>query len=390
MSGARDEILEAVAKSLGMRLASSSTIHSEASGDGFVTGHRVSFEATDGITHTETIYVQDNATGDAADGVLRLESATGEAIDVWVYPKDPALPALAAAVFSDAAAVLLQRLNLPHSDLDVQVSAYRPGKRAVVRMTNPESTVFFKVVKPRVAESMFNRHARWLAAGVPVPRAIAWSPDGLVALEQLPGVEAIEVVQRLAANDDFVDAVQDLVSRIAYIPGDDNARTSLVRRLDWYHRALVSLAPAYENEIAQVTALIGSRFAGAAPPPALVTIHGDLHLAQLFVEPSAPHAILGVLDIDTAGLGDIADDAAALWAHLIVTAEYRVLAGEDDYAASARLLASRFKARWVRVGDQGFYDRACAIAATHVLGHALAGRVSVAILLAIATTLVTE
>jgi len=67
-----------------------------------------------------------------------------------------------------------------------------------------------------------------------------------------------------------------------------------------------------------------------------------------------------------------------------------VLSGEDDFAASARLLASRFKARWDRPSDPGFHDRACAIAATHVLGHALAGRVSVAILLGIATTLVTE
>jgi len=390
MPDERGEILAAVAESLGMRVASASTIHSEASGDGLVTGHRVTLEASDGTIHSETIYIQDNATGEAADGVLRLTSGEGDAIDVWVYPKDPALPALAAAVFSDAAAVLLQRLDLPHTDLEVQVSAYRPGKRAVVRMTNSESTVFFKVVKPKVAESMFNRHARWLAAGVPVPRAIAWAPDGLVALEQLPGIEAIEVVPRLALDDAFVDAVQQLVSRIAHIPSDDNARTSLVRRLDWYHRALVALAPTYANEIAQVTALIGARFAGAAPPPALVTIHGDLHLAQLFVDPIAPHAIRGVLDIDTAGLGDIADDAAALWAHLIVTAEYRVLSGEDDFAASARVLAARFKTRWDRPSDPGFHDRACAIAATHVLGHALAGRVSVAILLGIATTLVTE
>ena len=52
MPDERGEVLAAVADSLGMRLASASTIHSEASGDGLVTGHRVTLEASDGTTHS--------------------------------------------------------------------------------------------------------------------------------------------------------------------------------------------------------------------------------------------------------------------------------------------------------------------------------------------------
>jgi len=384
----REGILEAVATTLGMRLGFSSMIHSEASGDGLVTGHRVGLEAPDGTSRTETIYIQDNPPPVAADGVLRMESTEGEQTDVWLYPNDPALPALSAAVFSEAAAVLLKRLGLPHDDLEVNVTAYRPGKRAVVRMVTPTSTVFLKVVKPRVAESLCNRHASWQSAGVPVPRAIAWAPDGLVALDILPGIEAIEVVPRLALDDSFVLAVEALMQSIARVPSDDKARTSLVRRLDWYAAALDAHAPSYQREVAQVRALISARFDRAFPAPELVTVHGDLHLAQVFVDPAAPHRISGVLDIDTAGLGDPADDAAALWAHLIVTSEYRVLSGDLQFAESARMLASRFRSRWPRETDPGFSDRAAAIAATHLLGHALSGRVSVAILLARATDLV--
>ena len=388
MPALRDEILETVADSLGMRLTASNLIHSEASGDGLVTGHRVTLESADGASHTETVYVQDNPRHSAGEGVLRLRSDDGEETDVWLYPNDPALPALSAAVFSEAASVLLQRLGLPSGGLDVHVAAYRPGKRAVVRMRTPSSTIFLKVVKPRVTETLRNRHESWLAAGVPVPRAIAWAPDGLVALETLPGIEAIEVVPALADGSAFVEAVEALCRKIAFIPSDEPARTSLVRRLDWYTNALNALAPTYEREVAQVRSLISSRFDNAPAPTVLVTIHGDLHLAQLFVETEAPHGILGVLDIDTAGLGDPADDAAALWAHLTVTAEYRVLSGDLEFAASARQLAARFKARWPREADPGFPDRAAAIAATHLLGHALSGRVSVAILLALATDLV--
>ena len=386
----RAGILDAVAVSLGMRVDFSTMIQSEASGDGLVTGHRVGFEAPDGTTRTETVYIQDNPPAAPGEGVLRMQSADGEQMDVWLYPNDPALPALAAAVFSEAAAVLLQRLGLPHDDLDVNVTAYRPGKRAVVRMATPTSTVFLKVVKPRVAEALCNRHAAWQAAGVPVPRAIAWAPDGLVALDTLPGVEAIEVVPRLSIDDSFVREVEGLMESIALLHSDDAARTSLVRRLDWYADALDAHAPSYQREVAQVRALISAKFDAAPPPPALVTIHGDLHLAQVFVEPGVPHQIAGVLDIDTAGLGDPADDAAALWAHLIVTSEYRVLAGDQEFAESARMLASRFRARWQRASDPGFASRAAAIAATHLLGHALSGRVSVAILLARATDLVSS
>lgn len=384
----RAGILDAVASSLGMRVDFSTMIQSEASGDGLVTGHRVGLEGEDGSTRTETIYIQDNPPAVPGEGVLRMQSAEGEQIDVWLYPNDPALPALSAAVFSEAAAVLLRRLGLPHDDLEVHVTAYRPGKRAVVRMSTPTSTVFLKVVKPRVAESLCNRHAAWQSAGVPVPRAIAWAPDGLVALDTLPGVEAIEVVPRLAIDDSFVLEVEGLMESIAFLPSEDAARTSLVRRLDWYAAALDAHAPSYQREVAQVRALISARFDAAPPPPRLVTIHGDLHLAQVFVDPAAPHPILGVLDIDTAGLGDPADDSAALWAHLIVTSEYRVLAGDQDFADSARMLAARFRARWQREADPGFADRAAAIAATHLLGHALSGRVSVALLLARATDLV--
>ena len=108
-----------------------------------------------------------------------------------------------------------------------------------------------------------------------------------------------------------------------------------------------------------------------------MTVHGDLHLGQVFVDPLNPTEIVGVLDIDTAGLGDAADDAAALVAHLLVTAEHRDRQGERAFALTARSLAGRARMRWASEGDPGFAARAAAITATHLLGHALSGSVSV-------------
>src|SRR5690606_35409472 len=75
------------------------------------------------------------------------------------------------------------------------------------------------------------------------------------------------------------------------------------------------------------------------------------------------------LDIDTAGLGDPADDAAALYAHLIVT----VLVNSDkpSVVSACEELAVRWRESWRAREDSSFDDRATAIAATQLLAHAL-------------------
>jgi aminoglycoside phosphotransferase (APT) family kinase protein len=106
-----------------------------------------------------------------------------------------------------------------------------------------------------------------------------------------------------------------------------------------------------------------------------VTIHGDLHMGQLFVDPEQPSVIAGILDIDTAGVGDPADDAGAFYAHLIALAES--LSTRDPSSAAASFeIAAAWRARWRRNLNAGFADRASAIAATHLLGHALQPRVT--------------
>src|SRR5690606_11465415 len=103
-----------------------------------------------------------------------------------------------------------------------------------------------------------------------------------------------------------------------------------------------------------------------------VTVHGDLHLGQVFVDTTTRNSIVGLLDIDTAGLGDPADDAAAMWAHLKVTAHQR-----GEHGASAERLARVARDRWPRASDPSFAARAGAIGAVHMLGHTLAGAITV-------------
>src|SRR5690606_7884641 len=98
------------------------------------------------------------------------------------------------------------------------------------------------------------------------------------------------------------------------------ARRSLGLRADWYRDRLVPRHPGLSDRLDALVDRIGRDLRDAPGPTAAV--HGDLHLGQLLqVRPGGP---LAVLDLDTGGLGDPADDDAALWAHLLATA-YRAV-----------------------------------------------------------------
>src|SRR5690606_30011203 len=52
---------------------------------------------------------------------------------IWMHPADPHLPALAPVAFEHASEALLARLGIATSSAP-QIIAYRPGRRAVLRV----------------------------------------------------------------------------------------------------------------------------------------------------------------------------------------------------------------------------------------------------------------
>src|SRR5690606_23408203 len=138
-------------------------------------------------------------------------------------------------------------------------------------------------------------------------------------------------------------------SQLTTVELDDPARESLVDRLNWYRDRLAAAHPEQRRRCQDIAEGIRQLLSeGRSHEVALVTIHGDLHAGQIFVaaSPSEPgqsatgpsssdRAITGLLDIDTAGVGDPADDAAAFYAHLLVLAHHLSDAGESGAAMHA-------------------------------------------------------
>ena len=390
----RVEVLEALAASTGASLESNRVIRVEAAGETFTTGHEVDFRMPGGSVERHTVFLDGKGTD--RPGVLGLRSEDGEQLAAWIYPADPALPALAAAVYPHSAAILLGRLGLDAQDLGLEVLSYRPGKRAVIRTTTATRTLYLKVVRPRLVENLVSTHTQWLAAGIRVPSVIAWSPDGLIALDELPGTEASALIGSGLIDDSsgFLAELSDLRDRIATVPSTRDARASLASRLRWYGRRMTQLIPTDAKRVAGLTRGIQSMLDAAAGPSITVTIHGDFHLGQIFVDSPESSKIVGVLDIDTAGLGDPADDAAALWAHLITSAALFEHRGNAHASATARTLAASLRSTWdlskTAPLDPAHRTRTVAIAATHLLGHALSGILSPAAALELAEALVKD
>lgn len=324
-------------------------ISREPLGTGSVTG----FEVTETSAAPTVSYVDTSLlsvpieTGLVQEGVAR----------VWTHPADPHLPALAAAAFGEAVGALLSRIG-SEATAAPEIVSYRPGRRAVLRVAERDGTAWIKVVRPRRVQRIVDAHSALRAGGIPVPAIRAWSPDGLLVIDAARGTPATDARWDPEA---LVSAVSDLRERIAGVSMQRAARTSLAARVPWYVERLDELAPAEHSRVARLATTVR---VGLENAPGETTIHGDLHFGQLFLSGTGSDIdISGLIDVDTAGRGDPADDAAAFLSHAVASA---ILTGTDGDRDRALGLVVAAQQRW------GGDERTRALTIIQLLGHALA------------------
>jgi aminoglycoside phosphotransferase (APT) family kinase protein len=364
------EVLARVAEHLGHAAVGHTITAVEPTDDGYLYGYDLVLASAPGVVEHQRVFIE-RASGKPRAGVLTVDLGPRGTFAVWLYPSDPDLPALREVVDSRSLGAVLTRLGHPMEPQAINVISYRPGRRAVVRVDGGTSHVYLKVVEPAKAASIAERHQQFRSSSLPVPRLLGWSADGLVAMSELPGVDAQSAVGRLTQPEAFLDQLEFLSALLAAVPAFNTARSSLVERIDWYVERVSSRLPDETERVRRIGAMIARCNAdGRSYGYTAVTIHGDLHLGQLFVDENDPGMITGMLDIDTAGAGDPADDAAAFYGHIVALGE-TVADTQPEYTAACLRLAAAWRSRWLRNRNAGFASRASAIAATHLLGHAL-------------------
>lgn len=347
----------------GLTLLGAEQIDIEPVVDGFVVAYRCRIE---GEAEPRTIYVSTSSHGPTNEHTLVIGDVhTGTRRTVWEYPHDPWLPSFAAVTYPEAAGVVLAKFGIDATGAILHMQAYRPSKRAVLRIESADRTWYAKVVPPVLAEGIHDRHVAFLGAGIPVPRSVGWSDSGLVLLDRLDGDPAIAHLRTIAAAPTFLPSLGALVEAIGAVPMTEPARESLAVRADWYAQRMSDVLPRAAERARAIVSWVTHEYT-RLPAGGPQTIHADLHLGQVFVDPADPGRVTGILDIDTAGRGDPADDAAALYAHLVVSGLERWAAGDRPTADAAMHIARDVRRGWPP------QSRAYSIAATHLLGHALA------------------
>lgn len=247
----------------------------------------------------------------------RLTVSDGDhTVEVWRFPYDPELPALAAATIPSAAGATLGELGVTTADagdLRLRVVSYRPRKRAVVEVTTPRGRVFLKVLRPALLPDVRSRHALLADAGLPVAPVLAHRADGLLVLGALAGTPV------RAALDAGGPAVLDPRGLLTLLDRLPDAVRALPRRKPWsahaghYAGVVASALPEVE---AWAHGIAGGVAAGLVDDDdGDEPTHGDFYEAQLVV---GDGRITGLLDVDTVGPGRRTDDLACLLGHLSV------------------------------------------------------------------------
>lgn len=264
------------------------------------------------------------------DGALLLEDGTHR-LGLWRAPFDPALPGLAPALDPSVLAGLLADVGVEvdASTVSTSIASYRPGRRAVIEVTSPAARLFLKVVRPRKAQAIHERH-RLLGEHVPVPTSLGWSPEhGVVVLEALPGI-----TQRASFATDAQQPGPDaLLALLDALPAPADGATSWGWRAHELGGVVAASAPGLADRIEDLAGRLSAVEESLVEPQ--VPVHGDLHDAQLMV---IDGRITGLLDIDTHATGRRLDDLATMIGHLSVLAT-AVPHGERVRQHAQRLLA---------------------------------------------------
>jgi len=238
----------------------------------------------------------------APAGTLPLVADDLEA-GVWRYPFDPALPALERAV-------------TPADGARLEVVAYRPTRRAVVRVTAPHGDVTYrKVVRPSEAPRLVAVHDALGAAGLPVPAVLHCDEAaGLLTLEGLGGENLRDRLLGSRTGWPPVAQLVELIESVAAVdlgPAAPPARMGLGEATASHARALLAILPHEGPRLDRLTRAVADL--GGPDRRRARTVHGDLYEAQVMV---TGRDVTGLLDLDDVHLGDPLDDAAVAVAHL--------------------------------------------------------------------------
>jgi hypothetical protein len=311
--------------------------------------YRVTIQDSDGTTTKGTVVATSGLP--VPEGTAVVESGDIR-IGVWRFPDDPFLPGLAPASDPPRTADLLTRLGIPTDSVHIRTRAYRAGRRAVLQAGGPAGTIYLKVLRPRRIAALQELHVA-LAPHLPRPHSLGWSQNlGIVAMQALGGATLRHSLETGVMQLPSPQALNGLLDEFPEPPPDAKVVAGAHRRAKEHARLLGTVLPTAIKQLDSIVAGV-STIEDDGPP---VAVHGDFHSSQLLIEDGR---IIGLVDVDTAGVGNRADDLANIIGQLATISsvaknpapidEYRALL-LDDFASRTDPLSLRRRVAAVILG----------------------------------------
>jgi hypothetical protein len=244
---------------------------------------------------------------------------------VWAFPYDPSLEGLPDAAWGPVIRDRLAAAGRPMRAVAVQSLRYRPRRRAVLRYTGlhggrrrpAADTLFGKVLSPSKHRQASDLEPRTRRPRVRLAMPLRPGMDGTLLF---PVVEGRSLRDLLLAGASLpapgrvaglLDALPQALSEPPRSPDRDAPMRAAASARDLLVRLVPETAAAVDRMVDAVSEGLDN------DTVAFRTVHGDLYEAQVFV---AGDYSLGLIDLDDAGIGDPAMDAANFCAHLIALA----------------------------------------------------------------------
>jgi aminoglycoside phosphotransferase len=314
-----------------------SAFHVEPRGPSFLVGFRVGMTSGNEVF----IYVEPN-TRHRNSPEKELSETGGYPLMVWQFPSDPKLNSLASVVGTEPLGVLFKRLDLGWVPTEVELLAYRPGRRAVVRCSAGSSTAFVKAVRPQFAARVVGASRLARDAGLPAPEVIGWSPAGIVIYSTANGVELSRASENKISGETAINAALEALLMIEKIETEVPSRTPIIKNVAWYFARAKQAHPAERAILTNLEGKIRATKINRINPDNATTIHGDLHLGQIFVTNDSSNSVSGIIDLDDMGLGTVGDDIASLWSNCLASQHMNTAdAANGFWRECLEVLASR-------------------------------------------------
>jgi aminoglycoside phosphotransferase len=291
-----------------------SAFHVEPRGPSFLVGFRVGLASGNEVF----IYVEPN-TRQRNPPQKKMSDASDYPLLVWQFPSDPKLSSLASVVNTEPLGVLFTRLDLGWVPSAVELLAYRPGRRAMVKCGAGTSTAFVKAVRPQSAARVVASSRLARDAGLPAPDVIGWSPAGIAIYATADGVELSRASENNISGTTAISAAMDALLLVAEVPTEVPSRTPIIDNGAWYFAKAQQAHPAEMTALTKLEDKIRATTFTRFDPDNATTIHGDLHLGQVFVTNDSRHSVSGIIDLDDMGVGIAGDDIASLWANCVAS-----------------------------------------------------------------------